>query len=85
MAGRKIMVEDRNFKMFDFCKKYDAIIDRYANDVRDDDGTLVPFYDQAAIITHYMQLKGTPYEVAFKNDAERFMKLWERIIDNHSI
>lgn len=85
MAGRKIMVEDRNFKMFDFCKKLSDknIQTVYGKETIDEDGNVIPFIDQAAFVSHYLQLKDSRrIKLPYSDRAEGILKLWQSFISD---
>ena len=44
-----------NFSLFDFCKRRAGKMEIYGEETLDENGNLIPFIEQAAIITHYLQ------------------------------
>ncbi|MCQ2211806.1 MAG: hypothetical protein MJZ34_16115 [Paludibacteraceae bacterium] len=49
-------MKKETFSLFDFCKKHAGKMEIYGEETLDENGELIPFIDQAAIITHYLQL-----------------------------
>ena len=45
------------FSLFDFCKKRADKVQIYGKETLDEEGNIIPFIDQAALITHYLQLR----------------------------
>lgn len=48
----------------------------YDKDTFTDDGTLIPFDTQLAIVTHYMLLKGRTFAVPYVKKAPQFISSW---------
>ena len=48
---------DKRISLFDFCKKRADKVQIYGEETLDEDGKIIPFIDQAALITHYLQLR----------------------------
>lgn len=72
-----------NFSLIDFCKRK-GIINAQVYDASclNDDGTIMSFTEQAAVITHYIQLKGTPYETTYKTKAIALLSAWQKYFVN---
>ena len=79
ICGRndKIMAKKQYiFSLFDFCKNADKVqvFDEYT---LDDEGNIIPFIDQAALITHYLQLMHDDrLELPYRDQAEGILRLW---------
>lgn len=71
------------FTLFDFCKKKGAkgIQSVYDSNCLDEDGNLITTLDQAAIITHYLQLKNSKYSETYKEKGEPLYKLWSDFLN----
>lgn len=50
----------------------------FSEECLNEDGTLMSMSDQAAVITHYLKLQGTPFETTYKQKALAFMAAWEK-------
>ena len=50
-------IKAKPFSLFDFCKKRADRLEVYGNESLDEEGNIIPFIDQAAYVTHYLQLK----------------------------
>lgn len=73
-------VQEKPFSLFDFCKKRAEKVQVYGPETLDEEGNIIPFIDQAAIITHYLHLKGTRFEKPYKEKAEQLLPIWEKMI-----
>lgn len=71
---------DNRFSLFDFCKKQAEKMEIYGEETLDEDGNIIPFEEQAALITHYLQLdrKGVilPYRTKVKKSFMKYTILW---------
>lgn len=69
-----------NFALLDFVKRQDLanVTEVFGEECLNEDGTLMSFADQAAVITHYLKLQGTPFETTYKQKALAFMSAWEK-------
>lgn len=74
---------DRKFSLMDFVKRQGLrnITGIYGEECLNDDGTIMSLADQAAVITHYLKLQGTPFECTYKQKALAFMAAWENCLD----
>lgn len=64
------------FSLFDFCKRADRlqVFDEQALDA---DGQIIPFVDQAAIVTHFLHLMHDEHmELPYRQQAEGILQLW---------
>ena len=65
------------FSLFDFCKKQAGKMEIYGEETLDDEGNIIPFIDQAALITHYLQLDRKGVNLPYRDKAENILKLWK--------
>lgn len=47
----------------------------------DSDGNTISFETQLAIVSHYLQNKKTKYEATYKNDAQKIIQRWKKLIN----
>lgn len=76
-----------NFTLMDFVKRQglDNIIGIFGEECQNEDGTIMSFADQAAVITHYLKLQNSvefvrPYE----NKGEQLLQLWRDFIEGQT-
>lgn len=68
--------KDKVFSLFDFCKSADKL-QVFDEHTLDDEGNIIPFIEQAAIITHYLQLRrDEELDLPYRNQAEGILRLW---------
>lgn len=67
---------NQEFSLFDFCKKNADKICVYGKESLDEDGNIIPFIEQAAILTHYLQLHRTNVPIPYAAKAEGILNLW---------
>lgn len=66
----------------DFCnKKGISAVQVYGKSSITEDGNLLSFSDQAAIVSHYLQLKNRPEGVLYKKNAEQILNEWSSWMD----
>lgn len=68
------------FSLFDFCKKNANKLQVYGEEVLDDDGKAIPFIEQAALLTHYLQLYNRNTHLPYASQAEGILNLWYEFI-----
>lgn len=68
------------FSLFDFCKKKADKVQIYGEDTLDENGNIIPFIDQAAIMTHYLQLHNKNIDMPYAAQAEGILNLWYEFI-----
>ena len=81
------MKDNKNtFSLFDFCRKKASKIQVFGKETLDNDGNIIPFIDQASIVTHYLQLKDYINNLPYERIAEQILNLWYEMIccDNQS-
>lgn len=72
------------FSLFDFCKKRAGKMEVYGKETFDEEGNIIPFIEQAAIITHYLQLGKRGVVLPYREKAERILGLWYEFVKNES-
>jgi DNA (cytosine-5)-methyltransferase 1 len=66
----------------DFCnKKGISVVQVYGKSSITEDGNFLSFSDQAAIVSHYLQLKNRPEGVLYKKNAEQILNEWSSWMD----
>lgn len=68
------------FSLFDFCKKNAEKVSIYGKETLDEDGNVIPFIEQAALITHYLQLSKTNISLSYREKAETILNLWYEFV-----
>ena len=68
------------FSLFDFCKKQAGKMEIYGEETLDEEGNIIPFIEQAAMITHYLQLEKRGVDLPYRNKAEDILNLWYEFI-----
>lgn len=64
------------FSLFDFCKKRADKVQIYGEETLDEEGKIIPFIEQAALITHYLQLRKSNISMPYAQQAEGILNLW---------
>ena len=72
--------KDNTFSLFDFCKKRADKVRVFGQESLDSDGNLIPFIDQAALVTHYLQLKDSTISLPYNDKANSILNLWYEFI-----
>lgn len=72
--------KDIGFSLFDFCKRRADKVQIYGKETLDEDGNIIPFIDQAAMITHYLQLCDKNIYMPYAQQAESILNLWYEFI-----
>lgn len=82
--GQQIEIKEtttsRAFSLFDFCKKRAGKVQIYGEEALDEEGQVIPFIEQAAMITHYLQLRSTNINIPYAQRAKRILSLWHDFI-----
>src|SRR5574344_1088291 len=68
------------FSLFDFCKKQAGKMEIYGEETLDEEGNIIPFIEQAALITHYLQLDRKGVVLPYRDKAEDILHLWYEFI-----
>lgn len=71
---------NKQFSLFDFCKKRADKVLLFGKETLDEEGNIIPFIDQAALITHYLQLGKTGIILPYAAQAESILNLWYEFI-----
>ena len=75
------MAQKQNtFSLFDFSKKRADKIQVFGEEALDEDGQVIPFIDQAALVTHYLQLKDSSVVLPYYDKAEEILNLWYEFV-----
>ena len=76
------MLKDKEtFSLFDFCKKKADKVQIYGEEALDEDGKVIPFIEQAALMTHYLQLHNKDIDnIPYASQAEGILNLWYEFI-----
>ena len=64
------------FNLFDLGLKKAGQVRLFDENALDEDGNLIDFETQVALVSHYLQTKGTKYSKPFRGKAPKFIKLW---------
>jgi DNA (cytosine-5)-methyltransferase 1 len=73
-------MEQDKFSLFDFCKKRASKLEIYGEETLDEEGNIIPFVEQAAIVTHYLQLNGKNVVLPYSSKAENILNLWHNFL-----
>lgn len=69
-------LDKKAFNLFDLGLKKAGQVRLYDENALDEDGNLLSFETQVAIVSHYIQTKGTKFSKPFRDKAPKFIKLW---------
>ena len=69
-------LEHKAFNLFDLGLKKAGLVRLFDKNALDEEGNLIDFETQVAIVSHYLQTKGTKSSKPFRNKAHKFIKLW---------
>ena len=69
-------MKDKAFNLFDIGLKKAGQVRLFDENALDEDGNIIPFETQVAIVSHYLQTKGTKNSMPFRKKAPHFIKLW---------
>ncbi|MES5168762.1 DNA cytosine methyltransferase [Prevotella melaninogenica] len=71
---------NNGFSLFDFCKKRADKLQIYGEETLDEEGNIIPFIDQAALITHYLQLRNKNVNMPYEQQAKGILDLWYEFV-----
>lgn len=71
---------NNGFSLFDFCKKRADKLQVYGEEALDEEGNIIPFIDQAALITHYLQLRNKNVNIPYEQQAKGILDLWYEFV-----
>jgi len=74
-----------SFSLFDFNKNRAEKIQVYGPETVDEEGNIIPFIDQAAIVTHYLKLMSEGVVPSYVEQASSILKLWQEIMTREKI
>lgn len=81
-----IMVKTKgNFSLFDFCKRKADKVQIYGEETIDEDGSVLSFIDQAALITHYLLLRNSDVVLPYSEKAQGILNLWCEFITGQQV
>lgn len=69
-------MEENSFNLFDLGLKKAGQIRLFDENSLDEDGNLISFETQVAIVSHYLHTKGTKNSKPFRKKAPKYIKLW---------
>ena len=52
----------------------------FGKETIDEEGKIIPFVDQAALITHYLQLRDADIKMPYERQAEDILNLWYEFV-----
>ena len=68
---------NNEFNIFDFGRKTVS-----KNLFMGSDGNIMLFETQLAVLSHYLQLKGTEYEITYKEMALKIIDHWSKLLND---
>ncbi|WP_373174953.1 DNA cytosine methyltransferase [Prevotella merdae] len=71
---------NKTFSLFDFCKKRASKVQIFGEETLDEEGNVIPFIDQAALVTHFLKLKDSRINIPYASKAESILNLWFEFI-----
>ena len=71
---------NKTFSLFDFCKKRASKVQIYGEETLDEEGNVIPFIDQAALVTHFLKLKDSRINISYASKAESIFNLWYEFV-----
>ena len=72
--------KNMTFSPFDFCKRRADKVEIYGKESLDENGDIISFIDQAAYVTHYLQLKRSNIGVPYADKAEELLNMWYEFV-----
>jgi len=77
------MANNNKYTLFDFCKRQSAkgVLGVYDEACLNEDNTVISMLDQAAIISHYLQLKDTPFCSTYQEKGQKLTQLWNEYLE----
>lgn len=71
-----VAIIKNQFSLFDFCKRKSDKTQIYGKESLDEEGNILSFIDQAALITHYLKLCNSNISLPYASQAENILNLW---------
>ena len=75
IKNNKMPKDKTSFSLLDFCKKKADIIQ-----IIGEDGNMISPIDQAAITTHYLQLRNSEIEIPYASQAKQILNHWSKVL-----
>lgn len=75
----------KQFSLFDFFKKKSDKIHVFGKETIGEDGNVIPFVDQAALVTHYLQLRDSDVKIPYERQAEDILNLWHEFAKGEEV
>ena len=69
-------MKEKAFNLLDLGLKKAGPVRLFDENSLDEDGNLLSFETQVAIVSHYLQTKGTKKSKPFREKAPKFIKIW---------
>ena len=69
-------LDNKAFDLFDLGLKKAGKVRLFDQNALDDDGNLIDFETQVAIVSHYIHTKGTKFSKPFRDKAPKFIEFW---------
>lgn len=73
--------QHNTFSLFDFNKKRAAKVQIFGEESIDEEGNVISFIDQAAMVTHYLQLRNSNLQLPYSAKAENVLNLWYEFLN----
>lgn len=75
---------EKGFSLIDFCKRKGTLNAQvYDASCLNDDGTIMSFTEQAAIITHYIQNISNPHVTTYSEKGQALLDLWTSFVNSN--
>ena len=72
-------LHNNTFSLLDLKRNADKI-QIFDESMIDDDGNIIPFVDQVALVTHYLQLKDSGVSIPYAQKAQDILDSWTEFI-----
>lgn len=72
----KMTLTIKKISLFDFCKKQAGRMEIYGEETLDENGNIIPFIEQAALITHFLRLEKKRVDLPYRDKAKEILNLW---------
>ena len=74
------MAMEQKLSLFDFSKKRAGKIQAYGREALDEEGRVIPFIEQAAMITHYLRLADAHVPINYEEKAAELLSMWHKFV-----
>ena len=71
---------NNGFSLFDFFIFFSDKLQIYGEETLDEEGNIIPFIDEAALITHYLQLRNKNVNMPYEQQAKGILELWYEFV-----